>query len=84
MDVYSRIVRDLKSGRCQMKYGECTGIILYSYDAAYWFTTPMSAYKANVPGADPAQMWRHEITAEFAKAREERELNRGVPQLVIQ
>lgn len=65
MDVYNRIVRDLKSGRCNMKYGECSGEILYSYDLAYWFKTPMSAYKATLPDADPAVMLKREILAEF-------------------
>jgi len=49
-----------------MKEGECSGEILYSYDAAYWFKTPMSAYKASKPDADPAVMLRREIMAEFA------------------
>ncbi|KKN25198.1 hypothetical protein LCGC14_0887240 [marine sediment metagenome] len=66
MDVYQRIVRDLKSGRCNMKYGECSGEILYSYDSKHWFKTPMSAYKANVPGSDPAVMLRRELMAEFS------------------
>ena len=66
MDVYNRIVRDLRSGRCNMKEGECSGKILYSYDTEYWFNTPMSAYKANQPDADPAVMLRREILAEFS------------------
>ena len=65
MDVYQRIVRDLKSGRCNMKEGECSGSILYSYDTNYWFKTPMSAYKANQPDSDPAVMLKREIFAEF-------------------
>ena len=75
MDIYQRIVRDLKSGRCNMREGECSGLILYSYDTNHWFKTPMSAYKANLPGADPATMLKREIFAEFANRRVPRAIN---------
>lgn len=50
-------------------------MILYSYDANHWFKTPMSAYKANQPGADPATMLKREIFAEFANRRVLRAIN---------
>jgi len=75
-EIYAEITNDLVDGTLATKVGECSGKTLYSYDdLKWWFSTPLSAYLAKQPGADPAAMWRQEIMAEFK--------NCGVPQLVI-
>lgn len=64
-DVYAEITNDLVNGALASKEGECSGKTLYSYDRLYWFSTPMSAYTAKQPDADPAAILRDEIIAEF-------------------
>ena len=68
MHVHQEITRDLVSGRLHSKEGECSGLTLYSYDEKYWFSTPMSAYRANLPDANPALILDGEIRAEFKTA----------------
>lgn len=63
--LYNEITNDLVEGTLSTKKGECSGMTLYSYDRAYWFSTPISAHKGKQPGADPATMLRDEILAEF-------------------
>ena len=67
MHVPQEISRDLVDGRMKKRIGECSGTPLYSYDEKYWFSTPMAAYRANLPDADPALILREEILGEFNK-----------------
>lgn len=63
--LYNEITNDLVEGTLSTRKGECTGMTLYSYDKAYWFSTPISAHNAKQSGVDPAAMLRDEILAEF-------------------
>ncbi len=64
--IYAEITNDLVDGTLVIKEGECSGKMLYSYEGLrWWFSTPLSAYLAKQPGADPAAMFRDELMAEF-------------------